>query len=222
MAKKYLVFDAYGTLLQVSSHIPNLNSEQQALSESIQALWRTKQLEYTWLRSLMERFKGFNEVTREALDYACRYYALEDEALKQSILAIFEQPTAFEDVIRFLDQSQAQGFETAILSNGEQEMLERSVITADIHERIDHILSASHVRIFKPSPLVYNMATDLFSCDSSDIIFFSSNPWDIAGATHFGFQTVWINRKGLPFEELSIAPWKVYETFDGLNASDLR
>ncbi len=221
MAKKHLVFDAYGTLLQVSSQIPNLSSEQQELSENIQALWRTKQLEYTWLRSLMEKFKGFNQVTKEALDYACNYYHLDDEVLKQSILSIFERPSAFDDAIQFLNQCKVQGFKTAILSNGEQEMLERSVVIANINEQIDYVLSASRVKVFKPSPMVYNLATSLFSCDYSDIIFFSSNPWDIAGATHFGFQTVWINRKGLPFEELGVQPWKVYNSFEGLHISDL-
>lgn len=221
MAEKHLVFDAYGTLLQVSSHIPNLNDEQQKLSENVQALWRTKQLEYTWLRSLMGKFKGFNVVTREALNYACQYYELEDQALKQSILSIFEQPSAFDDAVRFLDQCNPQGFKTAILSNGEQSMLERSVEVANIDQQIDHILSASHVQIFKPSPQVYELATTLFSCNPSDIIFFSSNPWDIAGGAHFGFQTVWINRQGLPFETLSVNPWKVVDSFDGLRVSDL-
>lgn len=221
MNKKFLVFDAYGTLLQVSSHISGLSDEQQKLSENIQALWRTKQLEYTWLRSLMDKFKGFNTVTREALDYACIYYQLTDESLKEAILSIFEKPTAFDDARNFLKQCKAKGLQTAILSNGEQAMLERSVAVASIDPYIDQILSASSVQIFKPSPKVYELATHSFSCKASDIIFFSSNSWDIAGATQFGFHTVWINRKNLPFDELGVEPWKVCQSFDELSPDEL-
>ncbi len=221
MKEKHLLFDAYGTLLQVSSRIPGLSTEQQKVSEDIQALWRSKQLEYTWLRGLMGKFTGFNQVTEEALNYTCHYYNMEDEALKQAILSIFKKPTAFEDSHAFLQQCKAEGFQTAILSNGEQEMLEKSIITAGIDEQIDHVLSANQAQVFKPSPKVYALATEQFSCEPSDIIFFSSNPWDIAGAAHFGFQTVWINRKGLPFDELGVEPWKFYEGFEGIGSEDL-
>ncbi|MDW3190863.1 MAG: haloacid dehalogenase type II [Cytophagales bacterium] len=221
MEKKYLVFDAYGTLLQVSSHISGLSDEQQKLSASIQSLWRTKQLEYTWLRSLMGKFTGFNQVTREALDYACNAYRMEDPELKRAILSIFEQPTAFDDAWRFLEQCKLKGFRTAILSNGEQDMLEQSVKIAQIDTYIDHILSASRVQVFKPSPKVYELATRAFSCEYTDIVFFSSNPWDVAGASNFGFQTIWLNRKDLPFEELGVKPWKVYSSFDEVSLEGL-
>lgn len=221
MEKKYLVFDAYGTLLQVSSHISGLSKEQQKLSANIQSLWRTKQLEYTWLRSLMGKFVGFNQVTKEALNYACKAYQMEDQELKQAILSIFEQPTAFDDARLFLEQCKLKGFRTAILSNGEQEMLEQSVEIAQIDAYIDHILSASRVQVFKPSPKVYELATRAFSCEYSDIVFFSSNPWDVAGASNFGFKTIWLNRKGLNFEELGVNPWKIHASFDEVNLDEL-
>lgn len=222
MEKKHLVFDAYGTLLQVSSHISGLSVEQQKLSEKIQALWRSKQLEYTWLRGLMGKFEGFNQVTQEALTYACNFYNMEDQNLKNSILSIFKKPTAFQDAQQFLQACKSKGFQTAILSNGELEMLEKSVKIACIDDHIDHILSVSNVEVFKPSPKVYDLATQQFSCDPSDIVFFSSNPWDIAGATHFGFQTIWINRKGLPFDELGVEPWRVFNGFDGVSLEGLQ
>lgn len=222
MEKKHLVFDAYGTLLQVSSHISGLSVEQQELSEKIQTLWRSKQLEYTWLRGLMGKFEGFNQVTQEALIYACNFYNMEDQDLKNSILSIFEKPTAFQDAQQFLQTCKSRDFQTAILSNGEQEMLENSLKTASIDDHIDHILSVSDVQVFKPSPKVYNLATQQFSCAPSDIIFFSSNPWDIAGATHIGFNTVWINRKGLPFDELGVEPWQVHKGFDEVSLEVFR
>lgn len=211
--EKYLVFDAYGTLLQVTAEIPGLNPEQERLSAEIQALWRTKQLEYTWLRSLMGKFEDFNLVTRDALDYACSYYHMEDKSFKAALLSIFEQPAAFEDARLFLKKRKSEGFKTAILSNGELDMLDRSIEIAGIRHLIDHVLSASRVQVFKPAPKVYELATNLFTCDYEDIVFFSSNPWDIAGATHFGFRTVWINRKGLPFEELGVKPHQTVEHF---------
>jgi len=222
MDKKHLVFDAYGTLLQVSSHISGLSDEEQKLSADIQFLWRKKQLEYTWLRSLMGKFQGFNQVTKDALDYACQFYEVEDEALKQRILSIFEQPIAYDDARAFLKRCSMQGFQTAILSNGEKDTLEQGVRNTKIDGYIDHVLSASRVKIFKPSPRVYELATRSFSCNYSDIIFFSSNPWDVAGATQFGFQTVWLNRTDLPFEVLDVQPWAICTNFDEVNWKDLQ
>lgn len=217
MKKQYLVFDAYGTLLKVNSEIGGLTPTQQKQSADIQQLWRTKQLEYTWLRSLMNKFPGFNQVTYDALNYAFNFHQVKDDSLKQSILSIFEKPTAFTDAHSFLQAVKSVGYETAILSNGEPEMLQKSVKIAGISSTIDHILSASEVQIFKPSPLVYGLATSAFSCEPSQIVFFSSNPWDVAGATQYGFQTIWINRGGLPFEELGVEPGHVCSDLSEMN-----
>ena len=217
MRKQYLVFDAYGTLLKVNSDIPDLTPAQQQQSADIQQLWRTKQLEYTWLRSQMNAFVGFNQVTYDALNYAFTYYQVNDDPLKQAILSIFEKPTAFEDARMFLTRMKSAGYETSILSNGEPDRLFNSVEVAGIDASIDYILSASHVRVFKPNPKVYALATSKLSCEPQDILFFSSNPWDIAGATHFGFRTIWINRGGLPFEELGVQPNQVVKSFEEVN-----
>ena len=216
-----MVFDAYGTLLKVNSDLSDVSPTQKKQSEDIQKLWRSKQLEYTWLSSLMGKFEGFNKVTNDALTYAFNYYGIDNEHLKQSILAIFEKPVAFFDAKTFLEACKNQNIETAILSNGEPDMLKRSVSNAGIEQEIDHILSASQVGVFKPSPKVYQLATLQFRCKPEAITFFSSNPWDIAGAAHFGFKTIWINRNELPFEELGVQPHMVCGKFEDLNPIDL-
>jgi len=218
---KHLVFDAYGTLLKVNAMIEGLNDSDSLLSDKIQALWRAKQLEYTWLESLMGTFEGFNAVTNRALDYAFAYYKVQDEALKEAILSIFDDPTAFEDSKSFLEEVKAQSCQTAILSNGEMSKLKQSVRTAGIDQEIDVILSADQAQVFKPSPKVYQLACDQFSSKPEDILFFSSNPWDIAGATRFGFTTVWINRRQLPFEELGVEPSFEFESFKDFTWQDL-
>lgn len=212
--KPYLVFDAYGTLLKVNAAIPGLSETEKKLSVKIQELWRAKQLEYTWLNSLMGRFEGFNKVTNQALDFAFNFYGEENPSLKESILSIFDKPVVFEDAHAFLKKAKANGQRTAILSNGEPDKLKESVQAAGIANEMDEILSASEVKIFKPSPKVYQLAVECFHCKPDEICFFSSNPWDIAGATAFGFSTVWINRKSLPFDELGVRPSLEFKSFD--------
>ncbi len=221
MRKFYLVFDAYGTLLKVNSSIAGLSKEKQELSNQIQGTWRAKQLEYTWLNSLIGKFEGFNRVTRQALDYAFNYHRCKDDALKELILSIFDEPTAFEDAVRFLDQIKSMDLQTAILSNGEQEKLQKSIRIAGIQNQIDEILSADEVQVFKPSPSVYQLVVQKFDCQPSEVLFFSSNPWDVAGATSFGFKTIWINRQGIPFDELGVLPSFQFKSFDALNYEDV-
>ena len=218
---KHLVFDAYGTLLKVNAVIDGLTDADAILSEKIQALWRSKQLEYTWLESLMGKYEGFNAVTNRALDYAFNYYEVENESLKTAILSIFDKPAVFEDAQTFLKELKDEELRTAILSNGETAKLRQSVSIAGIDQEIDVILSADQAQVFKPSPKVYQLACDHFSCHQEDILFFSSNPWDITGATIFGFKTVWINRRRLPFDELGVKPTFEFRSFEDFTLQDL-
>jgi len=169
----------------------------------------------------MGQFEGFNQVTRQALDYAFNYYECNDQSLKQKILSIFDEPTAYGDAVRFLTKARSRDLGTAILSNGEPAKLKASVEIAGIANEIDKILSASEVGIFKPSPKVYQLALDRFECQPNEVLFFSSNPWDVAGATSFGFTTVWINRKKIPFDELGVQPHFEFESFDAFSYEDL-
>ncbi len=218
---KYLIYDAYGTLLRVNASIEGLSKEESELSDKIQALWRSKQLQYTWLRSQMDRWVDFNQVTTQALDHAFEYYQVNNERLKKAILSIFDQPRAFDDATAFLDAAKQQSLSNAILSNGQPAKLVESVLVAGIEEAIDDIFSASQVKVFKPSPRVYQIVVDHYQCAPEDVRFFSSNAWDIAGAKAFGFVTIWINRQQAPFEELGVRPDFEFTSFADFEVRDI-
>ncbi len=213
--KKYVVFDAYGTLFKVNGNLKNLTEQQSILSEKVQALWRSRQLEYTWLCNSMGVWMDFNQITYNALDYALQYYGVEnDESFRSALLGIYKTPTTFSDVIPFLENLKAQGIATAILSNGTIAQIEASVKTAQIEKNlVDDIFSVSAVELFKPSPKVYQMVIDHYQCKAEEVAFFSSNAWDICGASRFGFYTTWVNRKNEPFEVLGIEPDLVVNAF---------
>lgn len=204
--KKVYAFDAYGTLFKVSTEIPGLRRRAVSVVDKIQELWRVRQLEYTWLMSCMGKWSDFNDVTEKALDFAMAYYKVDDTTLKDKLLDVYADPTAFEDVIPFLEQLKAKGIETAILSNGVEQTLADGVNSAKLNELIGQILSAGQVRVFKPSRSVYNLVNQTFDCTSDEVVFFSANAWDVCGAGSFGFNTVWVNRKRVPFEKLDCEP----------------
>jgi 2-haloacid dehalogenase len=199
---KHAVFDAYGTLFDVHSaaaqHQKKLGDKAQAVS----TLWRTKQLEYTWLRSLMHRYVNFAQVTREALDYALESHGIEDESLRQDLLNAYHQLSCYPEVPETLQKLKQQGLGTSILSNGSFEMIESGVRNSGLKELLDGVFSVETIRIFKPDPQVYQLAVDQLGCDPQEILFFSSNAWDVSGSATFGFQDVWVNRFGQAPERL--------------------
>jgi|TARA_B110000881_G_C18581383_1_gene521960 2-haloacid dehalogenase len=199
---KHAVFDAYGTLFDVHSaaaqHQKKLGDKAQAVS----TLWRTKQLEYTWLRSLMHRYVNFAQVTREALDYALESHGIEDESLRQDLLNAYHQLSCYPEVPETLQKLKQQGLGTSILSNGSFEMIESGVRNSGLKELLDGVFSVETIRIFKPDPQVYQLAVDQLGCDPQEILFFSSNAWDVSGSATFGFQAVWVNRFGQAPERL--------------------
>ena len=199
---KHAVFDAYGTLFDVHSaaaqHQKKLGDKAQAVS----TMWRTKQLEYTWLRSLMQRYVNFSQVTRDALDYALESHGIADESLRQDLLNAYQQLSCYPEVPETLQKLKQQGLGTAILSNGSFEMLEAGVRNSGLKELLDGVFSVETIRIFKPDPQVYQLAVDQLGCDPQEILFFSSNAWDVSGSATFGFQAVWVNRFGQAPERL--------------------
>ena len=199
---KHAVFDAYGTLFDVHSaaaqHQKKLGDKAQAVS----TMWRTKQLEYTWLRSLMQRYVNFSQVTRDALDYALESHGIADESLRQDLLNAYQQLSCYPEVPETLQKLKQQGLGTAILSNGSFEMLEAGVRNSGLEELLDGVFSVETIRIFKPDPQVYQLAVDQLGCDPQEILFFSSNAWDVSGSATFGFQAVWVNRFGQAPERL--------------------
>jgi 2-haloacid dehalogenase len=202
---KALVFDAYGTLFDVHSVIQACEREFPGQGAALSRDWRAKQLEYTWLRSLMARFEDFWSVTEAALEFSCRARGLSlapeararlmDEYLR---LALF--PDARETLAALAN------YKLLLLSNGSTRMLSALVENAGLAGVFAHVLSVDAVKIYKPSPAVYQLAATRTKLERGAIGFVSSNCWDACGASSFGFETYWVNRSGAPSEVLGFAP----------------
>lgn len=195
------VFDAYGTLFDVHSAVARLRARVGRQADALSQLWRTKQLEYTWLRALMGRHVDFWQVTGDALDYALARTGV-DPAVREPLMEAYLSLDAYPEVPEVLRRLRAGGLKTAILSNGEPEMLAAGARSARIDALLDAVLSVEDVGIFKPHPKVYQLAVDRLGVAAERIAFQSSNAWDVNGAATFGFRAVWINRLGLPPERL--------------------
>jgi len=200
-----LAFDAYGTLFDVHSVISTCNQAFPDKGPALSQLWRAKQLEYTWLRSLMGRYEDFWEVTESALVFACRSLNLDcPPATRQKLMDSYLHLDPFPEVRRAL-QSLAR-YKLAILSNGSPRMLAAVVESTGLKGVFANVISVDEVRIFKPSPRVYELAPRHLKVPQDAIGFISSNFWDIAGAKSFGLWTCWINRSKAPEEELGLRP----------------
>jgi 2-haloacid dehalogenase len=208
-------FDAYGTLFDVNAAARRCRERLGADAEAFSATWRRKQLEYSWLRSLMGCHADFWQVTSEALDYAFDKHGA-DRSLRDELLAIYRSLNAFPEVVQSLRALRDSGFKTAILSNGSPAMLQSAVDGAGLAPLIDQVLSVEDVGVFKPHHSVYRLAVDRLGVPAGRICFLSSNGWDIAGAAHFGFRTIWINRAGEPVDRLPAGPERIAADLGGL------
>ncbi len=209
------VFDAYGTLLDVHSAVARHADDVGPRYAELSAEWRRRQLEYTWLRSLMLAFTDFESVTREALDVSLKVFDL-DTALIAPLMQSYRSLDAFADVPGTLAVLGQAGFSRSILSNGTEDMLAEGVRAAGIEQHLDNIYSVDAVRIYKPDPAVYQLCVDRLGVSAQRVLFMSSNAWDAAGAAHFGFQVVWINRYGQPAETLPGKPVRTITSLDAL------
>lgn len=203
------VFDAYGTLFDVHAavrkHAAALGENAQRFSE----IWRAKQLEYSWTRSMMGAHRGFRKLTEEGLDYAAALFGGIPPEMRAALLADYHHLDAFPDVAPALTRLKAGGARLAILSNGTPSMLADASATAGVADLLDAVLSVEKVRAYKTDPKVYRLATEQFGAQPGDITFVSSNRWDLAGAVKFGFTGVWLNRTGAPDEYADLAPKRV-------------
>ena len=179
-------------------------------------MWRTKQLEYTWLRSLMQRYEDFWKVTQDALDYALDSQGIDDNSLRKDLLSAYHELSCYPEVPETLGKIKQMGLGTAILSNGSPEMLKAGVGNSNLGKVMDSIISVDAIEIFKPSPIVYKLATDQLDCNPEEILFFSSNAWDVSGAATFGFKTVWVNRFAQASERLPGTPIIEIKTLDAV------
>jgi 2-haloacid dehalogenase len=210
-----LVFDAYGTLFDVHSISSACESLFPGRGADLSRLWRTKQLEYTWLRSLMGRYMEFEAITRDALGIACRTLGLE-LALPHAILLMegYRRLQPFPEVKNAL--ASLHGRKLAILSNGSPAMLNAVVEHAGMSELLDAVISVDELKMFKPHPSVYGLATKYLGVNASEIGFVSSNFWDVSGAASFGFRTFWINRNDSQPDALGFQPAAVVQRLDEL------
>ncbi len=212
------VFDAYGTLFDYASASVRCKDALGADWQKLSELWRRKQLEYTWLRSLMGRHVDFWHVTGESLDYALAALKREDPALRAMLMQQFLSLDAFPEVTRVLKKLKEHGVKTAILSNGSPTMLTAALNSSGISRLLDAALSVESAGTFKPHPSVYQLAVDRFNTTVSRICFFSSNGWDACGAAAFGFRAVWVNRYNQPAERLPVGPEATLATLDEVPA----
>lgn len=202
MRPEAFVFDAYGTLYDVHSVAARCESNWPGKGTQLSVLWRTKQLEYTWQRSLMQRYAPFSTVTRDALAYSCEALKLElSVAQTEGLMAEYLNLSLYPDVVRTL---QALNTRKAILSNGSPDMLLPLVQNSGVE--LDAVISVDELRVFKPAPQVYALAVEKLHLDHSKIGFVSSNCWDAMGAKSYGFNVYWINRAGAPVDRLGFKP----------------
>jgi 2-haloacid dehalogenase len=213
-----LVFDAYGTLFDVHTVVATAEKLFPEQGKPLSQLWRTKQLEYTWQRSLMRRHVDFNQVTRDALRHACAALRLPfTDAALERLMEAYRRLAVFPDALNAIHTLRGQT-KLAILSNGAPDMLNAVVANSPLHDAFDAVLSVEDVSVFKPDPRVYQLAVDRLGIDNASIGFISSNGWDAAGAKAFGFTVFWVNRARAPVEELGVAPDYELKSLDDLPA----
>src|SRR6266550_5655939 len=217
---KALAFDAYGTLFDVHSVAALCEQLFPGHGNALSTMWRAKQLQYSVLRSLMNRYKDFWQVTQDGLVYAAKSLKLDLSADKRTrLMDAYLTLTAFPDVKPGLQQLRAQGVRLAILSNGEPKMLESAARSAGIADLLDAIISVDEIHVFKPSPRVYDLASSHLKMPKSDIGFVSANNWDVHGAGSAGLTAFWIQRAAAePPEELDYPAAQVVHTITDLPA----
>jgi 2-haloacid dehalogenase len=210
------VFDAYGTLFDVHAAIGRHRAAAGPDADRFSEAWRGKQLEYTWTHTLAGRYVDFWTLTERALDYCFARFPSVDRALKPQLLDAYLSLGAFADARAILHDLKRAGQNTAILSNGAPAMLAAAVRAADMVGELDAVLSVDTIRMFKPRPEVYALVTGHFKVVPRDVVFVSSNRWDVMGAQAFGFRTAWVNRAGMPEEYNELAPEVVLRDLGGL------
>ncbi|HEX3338550.1 MAG TPA: haloacid dehalogenase type II [Pseudolabrys sp.] len=194
------VFDAYGTLFNVHAAIARHRNRAGPDADRVSAIWRAKQLEYSWTLTLAGHYTDFWILTERALDYALASVPEVDRSLKQALLESYFKLDAFPDARTALNALKAKGHKTGILSNGSPAMLKAAVDAAAIGSDLDAVLSVDTLKMFKPRPEVYRLVTDHFTCRPADVTFVSSNRWDVMAGVSVGFRGVWINRASMPDE----------------------
>jgi 2-haloacid dehalogenase len=196
------VFDAYGTLFDFNSAVARHHAVVGPSADALADLWRSKQIQYTWLRNGMGTYAKFWQVTGEALDHCLAAYGITDAGLRGMLLSAYLALDPFPEVPAMLDALKRAGMRLAILSNGNPEMLDPMVAASKLADRFEAVLSVDAAKVFKPDARVYRLVEARCGVNPDKVCFLSSNCWDAHGAAHFGFRTVWVNRAGAPDDNL--------------------
>lgn len=219
---KAVLFDAYGTLFDVHGPVSRLAAEIGPDAVALSELWRAKQLQYTWLRSLMGTHADFEAVTADALDFALAQFGLASASLRDRLLGLYLTLDAYPEARDTLAALRGHRIVTGVLSNGSPRMLEAAVASAGLTDLIDHLLSVESVGIYKPHSRAYRLGEERLQLPASMIGFVSANGWDAAGAAHHGFKVVHLNRFDQPPERLPTPPALVVKTLEEAAAAFAR
>ena len=214
--REIYVFDAYGTLFDVHAALARHAAAAGPDAARLSELWRSKQLEYSWTLTLAGQYRDFETLTAEALDFALARFPSVDKSLRPALLSAYRTLDAYPDARSCLAALKARGAPTAILSNGSPDMLLAAVQAANLAPLLDAVLSVDSLRVFKPRPEVYALVTARFACKPQDVVFVSSNRWDVMGAAAFGFRPIWVNRAGNPDEYRAHPPLRVVTDLQAL------
>jgi len=215
---KACVFDAYGTLFDVHSAVGRHRGRLAERADAVSDTWRTKQLQYTWLRTLMGHYIPFWQITQDALDFAMQAHGVEDPALRQDLCDAYLSLDCYPEVPGVLQALREGGLKTAVLSNGSPDMLDAAVDSSGLSDLLDASLSVDSIGFYKPDMRVYQIACDHFGLQPAEISFQSSNAWDAYAAASFGFQVAWCNRFGQAPERLPDSPGAEIKTLAELPA----
>lgn len=199
-------FDAYGTLLDVHSAVAKHAKTIGKNATPLSMLWRTKQLEYTWVRSLAKQYQDFQTLTCESLNFACEFYNIKDPKLKADLLKAYETLSAYDEVVPVLQYLKDNNKKIAIFSNGTKTMLQTALNAAKIESLIDEIISVDDLQIYKTATETYDYCAKRLGVKNNEVCFQSSNRWDIAGAKKAGFYCLWINRNNMLNEYNDLSP----------------
>ena len=202
---KACVFDAYGTLFDVNSAAAKCKEKLGSKWEGFANAWRTTQLEYTWLRSLMKKLKNFWEITEDSLDYTMETFKINKE-MKNELLDLYKKLSPYPEVKECLEKLKAKKIKIAILSNGTPNLLKELAESNNIQNYFDDIFSIESVGIYKPDSKVYEIPIKKYDCKPENICFLSSNTWDVSGGGIYGYNAVWVNRFNKVFDKLSYKP----------------
>jgi 2-haloacid dehalogenase len=202
---KAIIFDAYGTLFDVNSAAEKCKDKIGNKWESFTNYWRTTQLEYTWLRSLMNRHKDFWQVTEDSLDKSMKAYKI-DNSMRSELLNLYKTLSIFPEVKEVLNNLKEKNYKLAILSNGTPSLLNELVKSNNLNNIFADIFSIEEVKIYKPDSRVYDLPINKYQIQENEVAFLSANTWDVSGGGNYGYNAVWVNRNNNIFDNLDYQP----------------